>query len=200
MASTRPCIADVAGVPGTLNREVVEEVEDIAFGTSQKSRHRDTRSVIVQATSTLQSRVNFRRRIAHRQLPQSPCLGVHGTGSRPAGLSSAKSNFGDYRLLARQSNMASDIQAELLAARLGVKDFISDPSPTSSRHQPLPRRAQRLTSEALQLDRRPRQNHRCRQTREPTVGFDRLDSSRVETRSVTIDEALKQEYPKGVPT
>ena len=37
-------------------------------------------------------------------------------------------------------------------------------------HQPLPRRDQRRT-EALQMDRRPRQNHRHRQTRTPNVIF-----------------------------
>ena len=41
-------------------------------------------------------------------------------------------------------------------------------------HQPLPRRAQRIRPEALHLDRRSRQNHRGRQTRAPTVGFDPL--------------------------
>src|SRR6476620_11579064 len=39
-----------------------------------------------------------------------------------------------------------------------------------ARHQPLPRRDQRRT-EALHMDRRPRQNHRRRQTRAPSVRF-----------------------------
>src|SRR4051812_12120778 len=45
------------------------------------------------------------------------------------------------------------------------------------RHQPLPRRDQRRT-EALHMDRRPRQNHRRRQTRAPSVRFHPLDPRR----------------------
>ena len=45
------------------------------------------------------------------------------------------------------------------------------------RHQPLPRRDQRRT-EALHMDRRPRQNHRRRQTRAPSVRFHPLDARR----------------------
>ena len=45
------------------------------------------------------------------------------------------------------------------------------------RHQPLPRRDQRRT-EALHMDRRPRQNHRRRQTRAPSVRFHPLGASR----------------------
>ena len=40
------------------------------------------------------------------------------------GLSSASSSFGDYRQLARQTNQMGRIQANLLTARLGVKDYI----------------------------------------------------------------------------
>ncbi|WP_340120163.1 methyl-accepting chemotaxis protein, partial [Pelagibius sp. 7325] len=40
------------------------------------------------------------------------------------GLSSAKSNFSDYRSLARQTKGAAEAQAELLSARIRVKDFI----------------------------------------------------------------------------
>ena len=43
----------------------------------------------------------------------------------------------------------------------------------SSRHQPLPRRAQH-PAQALHLDRRSRQNHRRRQTRASSVRFDPL--------------------------
>ncbi len=40
------------------------------------------------------------------------------------GLSGANDQFGDYRLLARQTNQLGRIQANLLSARLGVKDYI----------------------------------------------------------------------------
>ncbi|MEP4193522.1 MAG: methyl-accepting chemotaxis protein, partial [Sneathiella sp.] len=40
------------------------------------------------------------------------------------GLSNASSNFGEYRQLARQTNQMGRIQANLLSARLGVKDYI----------------------------------------------------------------------------
>lgn len=40
------------------------------------------------------------------------------------GLSGANTNFGDYRQLARQTNQMGRIQANLLTARLGVKDYI----------------------------------------------------------------------------
>ena len=40
------------------------------------------------------------------------------------GLSGANGNFGDYRQLARQTNQMGRIQANLLSARLGVKDYI----------------------------------------------------------------------------
>lgn len=40
------------------------------------------------------------------------------------GLSGANTNFGDYRQLARQTNQMGRIQANLLSARLGVKDYI----------------------------------------------------------------------------
>ncbi len=40
------------------------------------------------------------------------------------GLSNASSNFGEYRQLARQTNQMGRIQANLLTARLGVKDYI----------------------------------------------------------------------------
>ncbi|MCG8694021.1 MAG: MCP four helix bundle domain-containing protein, partial [Minwuiales bacterium] len=40
------------------------------------------------------------------------------------GLSGANGNFGEYRQIARQSNQLGRIQANLLTARLGVKDYI----------------------------------------------------------------------------
>jgi len=40
------------------------------------------------------------------------------------GLSGASTNFGEYRQIARQSNQLGRIQANLLSARLGVKDYI----------------------------------------------------------------------------
>lgn len=40
------------------------------------------------------------------------------------GLSDANEEFGEYRLLARQTNEMGRIQANLLSARLGVKDYI----------------------------------------------------------------------------
>jgi len=40
------------------------------------------------------------------------------------GLASAQGSFAEYRLLAQQTNTASEVEAQLLAARLGVNDFI----------------------------------------------------------------------------
>ncbi len=40
------------------------------------------------------------------------------------GLSGANDQFGEYRLMARQTNQMGRIQANLLSARLGVKDYI----------------------------------------------------------------------------
>src|SRR3546814_20729710 len=40
------------------------------------------------------------------------------------GLSTAKDNFSTYRSLARQTAAAGEAQAQLLTARIGVKDFI----------------------------------------------------------------------------
>src|SRR5689334_9187324 len=48
---------------------------------------------------------------------------------------------------------------------------------TQRGHPPLPRRNQRK-SKALHLDQRPKQNHRCCQTRAPSVRFDPLALSR----------------------
>ena len=47
-----------------------------------------------------------------------------GSGVSYVGLSGANEEFNDYRTLARQTNQMGRIQANLLSARLGVKDYI----------------------------------------------------------------------------
>ncbi|MBF0334685.1 MAG: Tar ligand binding domain-containing protein, partial [Alphaproteobacteria bacterium] len=42
------------------------------------------------------------------------------------GLNGANDNFGDYRGLARQTNAAGRVQANMLETRLQVKNFIID--------------------------------------------------------------------------
>jgi hypothetical protein len=69
------------------------------------------------------------------------------------------------RGLLRDPNKAQ-AQARRLSLRRGP----------ASRDQPLPRRAQSAIA-ALRLDRRSRQNHRCRQARAPSVRFNPLGNS-----------------------
>src|SRR3546814_19267058 len=49
------------------------------------------------------------------------------------GLSTAKDNFSTYRSLARKTAAAGEAQAQLLTARIGVKDFILTGSEESVR-------------------------------------------------------------------
>ena len=81
------------------------------------------------------------------------------------GLTGANANFKDYRSIARQTNQMGRIQANLLSARLGVKDYIikgSDKAANAvnSRIGTLETCAgQRRVSDCP-----PPGNHRCRQS------------------------------------
>ena len=67
------------------------------------------------------------------------------------------------------------------------------------RHQPLRRRAQSST-QALHLDRRPRQNHRRRQTRAPSVRFHPLASIDRASHSIISSATARNEEGTSSPS